>query len=186
MHEDWRHFAFMTRQLDNGGTGLQPLRPKEVDMQGTQLESHEIFQLLRPEQVNILSSAAEEVSLKAGETVFRRGERADDFFAVLEGRVALRMVGPDGVSVLIDEVAQGAVFGSCVCFEIETYTLTAQCTERSRILKIKASTLKKLMDDDLVMGYAIQTMISRVYFKRYIDTMHKLQAIVQSLPLEKT
>jgi len=34
------------------------------------------------------------------------------------------------------------------------------------------------------MGYTIQTMISRVYFKRYLDTMRKLQAIVQSIPLE--
>ena len=88
------------------------------------------------------------------------------------------------MSLLIDEVTGGAIFGSCLCFQIDTYTLTAQCTEDSRILKIKASTLKRLMDDDLVMGYAIQTMISRVYFKRYVDTMHKLQAIVQSIPLE--
>ena len=153
-------------------------------MQTAQLESHEIFQLLRSEQVNALSSAAEEVFLKAGDTVFRRGEKADDFYVVLEGQVALRMLRPDGMSVLIDEVTGGAIFGSCLCFQIDTYTLTAQCTEDSRILKIKASTLKKLMDDDLVMGYAIQTIISRVYFKRYIDTMRKLQSIVQSIPLE--
>jgi CRP/FNR family transcriptional regulator len=153
-------------------------------MQTAQLESHEIFQLLRPEQMNILSAAAEEVSIQAGDTVFLRGEPADDFFVVLEGQVALRMLRPDGVSVLIDEVTEGTLFGSCVCFQIDAYTLTAQCTEDSRILKINASTLKKLMDDDLVMGYAIQTMISRVYFKRYLDTMRKLQAIVQSIPLE--
>jgi CRP-like cAMP-binding protein len=155
-------------------------------MQVAQLEGHEIFQRLRPEQMSILSSAAEEVSCRTGDTVFHRGERADDFFVVLEGQVALRMVRPDGVSVLIDELTGGAVFGSCVCFQIDAYTLTARCTEDSRILKIKAATLKKLMDDDLVMGYAIQTMISRVYFKRYVDTMRKLQAIVQSIPLEKT
>ncbi len=153
-------------------------------MQTAQLESHEIFQLLRPEQMSILSAAAEEVPLQAGDTVFLRGEPADDFFVVLEGSVALRMLRPDGVSVLIDEVPAGVIFGSCVCFEIDVYTLTAQCTEDSKILKIKASTLKKLMDDDLVMGYAIQTMISRVYFKRYIETMHKLKAVIQSIPLE--
>ena len=51
-------------------------------------------------------------------------------------------------------------------------------------LKIEASTLKKLLDDDLVMGYALQSMISRIYFTRYVETMNKLQAIVQSIPLE--
>jgi hypothetical protein len=40
------------------------------------------------------------------------------------------------------------------------------------------------MDGDLLMGYTIQTQISRIYFNRYIDTMKKLQSIVLSLPLE--
>ncbi len=153
-------------------------------METARLESHEIFQLLRPEQVNILSAAAEVISLSAGDTIFQRGEPSEDFFVVLEGQVALRLPRPDGVSVLIDEVTGGAIFGSCVCFQIDKYTLSATCTKDSRILKIKAATLKKLMDDDPIMGYAIQTLVSRVYFKRYIDTMRKLQSIVQSIPLE--
>ena len=153
-------------------------------MQSARLESHEIFQLLRPEQVNALSAAAQDISLSAGDTIFQRGEPSEDFFVVLEGQVALRLPRPDGVSVLIDEATEGAIFGSCVCFQIDKYTLSATCSKDSRILKIKAATLKKLMDDDPIMGYAIQTLVSRVYFKRYIDTMRKLQSIVQSIPLE--
>ncbi len=153
-------------------------------METAQLDSHQIFQMLRPEQLSQLSAAAEEITLQAGETVFEQGEPAEYFFAVLEGLVSLRLPRPDGVSLLIDEVTEGAIFGSCICFQIHNYTLTAQCTEKSRVLKIKAETLRKLMDDDLVMGYAIQTMVSRSYFKRYIDTMRKLQSIVQSIPLE--
>jgi len=153
-------------------------------MQTAQLKSHEIFQLLHPEQVNAISSASEEISLHAGDTVFLRGEPAEDFFVVLEGQVALRLARPGGVSVLIDEVTEGAIFGSCVCFQIDTYTLSATCSADSRLLRIKAATLKKLLDDDPIMGYAIQTLISRVYFKRYVETMRKLQSIVQSIPLE--
>jgi len=153
-------------------------------METAQLDSHEIFQLLRPEQVSVLSAAAEELTLQAGETIFEQGEPAEYFYAVLDGLVTLRLPRPDGVSLLIDEVTKGAIFGSCVCFQIHDYSLTARCSEKSRVLKIKAETLRKLMDDDLVMGYAIQTMVSRSYFKRYIDTMRKLQSIVQSIPLE--
>ena len=153
-------------------------------METAQLDSHQIFQLLRPEQVSVLSSAAEEITLEAGEIVFQQGEPADYFFAVLDGLVSLRLPRPSGVSLLIDEVTEGAIFGSCICFQIRDYSLTARCTEKSKVLKIKAETLRKLMDEDLVMGYAIQTMVSRSYFKRYIATMRKLQSIVQSIPLE--
>lgn len=150
----------------------------------TQIASHEIFQMLRPEQVSSLSSAAEEITLSAGDVVFRQGEPAEFLYGVLEGQVALRLGDPHGVSVLIDDVGPGAIFGSCVCFQISAYTLSASCSADCRLLKINAATLKKLMDDDLMLGYSIQTMISRAYFKRYIDTMRKLQAIVQSLPLQ--
>ena len=44
--------------------------------------------------------------------------------------------------------------------------------------------MKRLMEEDLVMGYAIQTRISRVYFQRYIDAMRMLQGIVQTIPLQ--
>ena len=40
------------------------------------------------------------------------------------------------------------------------------------------------MDQDLLMGYTIQTQISRIYFNRYIETMKKLQSIVMNLPIE--
>jgi len=148
-----------------------------------QFTGHDIFQLLRPEQVNALSEAAEDVSYKAGETIFRRGDRAEFLYVVLGGQVSLRMPRAEGVSLLIDEATKGAMFGYGVCIQLDTYSLTAKCTEDSRLLKIKADTLKRLMDQDLVMGYAIQTTISRVYFERYLETMNKLQAVVQSIPL---
>jgi hypothetical protein len=34
------------------------------------------------------------------------------------------------------------------------------------------------------LGYEVQTLVSRVYFKRYLDTAQKLQAILQTMPVE--
>jgi CRP-like cAMP-binding protein len=149
-----------------------------------QLTGHDVFQLLRPDQLRTISETAEEVALKAGDTVVRRGDAADHFFIVLEGQVALRLPPKEGLSLLIDEVTRGTIFGSCICFQINSYTLTAQCTEDSKLLKIRAATLKKLLDDDPVLGYAVQTLVSRVYFKRYLDTAQKLQAILRTMPIE--
>ena len=149
-----------------------------------QLIGHDLFQLLRPDQVQLISDMAERVSYKAGDTIFRRGEEAEYFFIVREGQVALRLPGQARISLLIDELGKGAVFGSCVCFQLGSFSLTAQCVEDSELLKIKAAALKKVMTDDLVTGYAVQALISRVYFQRYIDTMQKLQAILGSMPVE--
>lgn len=148
------------------------------------LIAQEVFGFLRPEQVNAISEAAQRVSLTAGETVYNQGARADHFYVVLDGEVTLRMPGKGGVSMVIDGLSKGEMFGSCVCFAMDRYALTAQCTVDSVLLKIENAALKRLMDEDVKMGYALQTRISALYFRRYIDTARKLQAIVMNLPIQ--
>ena len=55
------------------------------------LKRQEIFQFLRPEQVDLLSEASKVTTFKAGEMVYRQGERADRFYIVLKGQVSLRL-----------------------------------------------------------------------------------------------
>ncbi len=148
------------------------------------LEGQEVFQYLRPDQITAISEVAEVVDFHAGDTIYEKDARADHFYVVLDGQVSLRLPGQSGVSLQVDELTKGAMFGSCVCFQLMDYSLNAQCTSDSRLLKIESATLKELMDSDLVLGYTIQTQISRIYFHRYIDTMKKLQSIVLNLPLE--
>ncbi len=147
-------------------------------------DRQEVFQYLRPDQFMTISDAAKVLELRAGDTIYSKGERADFFYVVLDGEVSLRLPSRAGVSVLVDTLTRGAMFGSCVCFQFVNYSLTAQCVSDAKVLQLEASALKELMDGDLVMGYAIQTQISRIYFNRYLDTMKKLQAIVMNLPIE--
>ena len=148
------------------------------------LEGQGVFQFLRPEQMRAISDVAEVVSFSAGDTVYEMGNPADHFYVVLDGQVSLRLPGRSGMSIQIDELTKGAMFGSCICFQLINYSLNAQCTSDSKLLRIESATLKELMDGDLLMGYTIQTQISRIYFNRYIDTMKKLQSIILNLPLE--
>jgi len=147
------------------------------------LSSHDVFSFLQPEQVSAISEMAEVITFETGETVFRRGERADFLFALLEGQVSLRIPREGGVSLQIEDLPKGALFGSCVCFDLNQYSLTAICTEDSKLLKIDAAGLKGVMDRDLSVGYPVQRMISRTYFRRYLDTMEKLQTVAESLVL---
>ena len=149
------------------------------------LEAHELFRYLRPGQVRTVSDAAEPVSYRAGDTVYRQGERGGDcLYVVLTGRVALSLPGRGDVGVLLDQLGSGEMFGSCVCLDLAEYTVTAQCTQGSEWLRVEASVLKRLIRVDLKMGCALQTQISKIYFKRFVDAMRKLQAIVMNPPFE--
>ena len=148
------------------------------------LTAQEVFGFLRPEQVNAISEGSERVSYVAGETVYTEGARAQHFFTILDGAVELRLRGKDGSGILIDQLTKGAMFGSCMCFNRDSYALTAQCTKDSELLRIDSRVLKKLMDEDLLMGYGLQTRISEIYFNRYNEAMKKLQAIVMNIEIE--
>jgi len=148
------------------------------------LRAQDVFDFLRPEQVNVISEASDKVAYAAGETVYERGAKADHIYAVLDGEVTLRLPGKSGVSVVIDQLSKGGLFGSCTCLGRDKYALTAQCSADSHLLRIEHSVLKSLMDEDLVMGYALQSRFSEIYFGRYVETMKKLQAIVMNIPVE--
>jgi CRP-like cAMP-binding protein len=153
-------------------------------MSAAQLVGHDVFSFLRPEQIATISNASNVATYKAGETVYVQGTKAQFLHVVLEGEVALRLPGKGSVSVLIDQLGPGAMFGTSLGFAQDRYKLTAQCLSDCRILKIETAVLRRLMDEDLRMGYAIQKRISELYFNRYVETMQKLQAIVMTIPLQ--
>jgi CRP-like cAMP-binding protein len=153
-------------------------------MANSQLLAQDVFSYLRPEQINAIHSVSEIIEHRAGEVVYTQGERAKHLYVVLDGQVALQLPGKKGFGILIESLGRGAIFGASASFETGTYMLTAQCLANSKILKIEAAMLRRLLDEDPRMGYALQKRISDLYFKRYVETMQKLQAIVTSIPLE--
>jgi CRP-like cAMP-binding protein len=152
-------------------------------MQQTALRGHTLFQMLRPEQLDVISEVAEEIALEPGASVYRRGDRAEYLYVVREGSVALRGNWSGGVGLHIDEVGPGEIFGACMCVGNDRYALDAQCEQPTKLLRIRVNALKLLLDHDLQLGYALQSYISGVYFRRYIESITKLQAVVHSLPL---
>ncbi len=148
------------------------------------LTSQEVFSFLTPDQVHAISETAERQGFKAGDTIYRKGERADDFFIVLDGEITLRLPGQGGVSIVIDQLQRGAVFGGPLGFVRPAYALTAQAARDTSVLRLKNQALKHLMESNQRLGYHLQGYISNAYFTRYVDTMQKLQAIVMNLPVE--
>ncbi len=150
----------------------------------TQFLAQDVFSYLRPEQINAIHDASAIIELRAGEFVYRRGDKAASLFVVLDGQVALRLPGRKGFSILIETLGRGAMFGAGASLDVQNYHLTALCVADARLLKIDVARLRRLMEDDCRMGYTIQKRISDLYFKRYTETMQKMQDIVMSIPLE--
>ena len=115
--------------------------------------------------------------------MYSDGTPASHVFVLLKGRIELRRPTKGGISFLVDDLMAGNLFGISSLTGIERYILNAECVEDSEVLKLEVRALNKILDAEPVVGLAIQRKISQVFFKRYVDTMEKLQAMVQSVPM---
>jgi CRP-like cAMP-binding protein len=150
------------------------------------LQSHELFGLLTPKEVERLSNASGIVKLKKGEKFYSEGVPASNLFVLLNGKVELRRPTKGGLSFLVDDVLGGGVFGVSSLTGGERYLLNAECVEDSEVLKVESRVLRNILDENPAAGYATQRRISQIFFKRYVDAMEKLQTVVQALPMGPT
>ena len=67
----------------------------------------------------------------------------------------------------------------------ERYLLDATCMEDSEVLKVEARVLRRILDENPVVGYATQRRVSQIFFQRYVDAMERLQTVAQAIPLSR-
>ena len=143
-------------------------------MVGEKLRHHELFGLLTPKEMESLSNVSGVVKLRKGERVYAEGIPASHLFVLLKGKVELRRPAKRGLSFLVDEDAEGGVFGVSSLTGGERYLLNAVCVEDSEVLKIEGRVLRQILDENPAVGYATQRRISQIFFKRYLAAMERL------------
>lgn len=147
------------------------------------LQRHDLFALLTPKEVERLSRACGVVGLKKGEKAYSEGRPASHLFVLLKGKVELRRPAEGGLNLLVDDIPEGGVFGVSSLAQGERYLLNAECVEDSDVLKVESRILRAILDENPVAGYAIERKISQIFFKRYVEAMERLRAVVQVVAL---
>jgi CRP-like cAMP-binding protein len=74
----------------------------------------------------------------------------------------------------VDDIVEGGMFGVSSLTGLERYILEAECAKDSEVLKIEINVLRRILDDNPVVGYAIQQRGSQIFFKRYVNAMEMI------------
>lgn len=98
------------------------------------------------ERAQVLASATPR-SFRRGEILFREGEPATTLFLPESGRVKLTQLTADGEEVIMRYMAPGEIFAAVALFPNGTYPVTAEATERTRILTWSGEALRALVRD---------------------------------------
>lgn len=150
------------------------------------LTQFKFFSNVTPESLQMISQKAEVLEMEAGDVVFHFNEPAEHLYGLLEGEVDLSLVFTDRVLktdieyeeviqasivdeekwIVVDTVYPGHVFGWASLVGPGRRTVTAQCTEASRVICMQASDLKTMFEKDHSLGYTIMTKLCHIISNR--------------------
>ena len=129
------------------------------------------FDGLRPETVEIIAGCASNVQFGAGTLIFREGERADAFYLLRHGGVALETHSPARGPLVIETIEAGDVLGWSWLFPPYRWHFDARAVTAVRATAFDGECLRGKCAADPALGYELisrfaQTLIERLQWTR--------------------
>jgi len=137
------------------------------------LSSMPLFTEMSPECLEALSKSARLLSFARGETIFRKGDPADGFYYVFDGKVKLFFVSERGAEKIIEIITPGLTFGEAVMFINKPYPVFAETLAESHLVYIHRDSLLEAMQHHQQMALRLLSGLSR--------RMHSLVVAMEAL-----
>lgn len=146
-----------------------------------ELEKIPWFQALRPEHLEKMTDMAHLRRVKAGELLFREGDREDFVYIVLNGRIALDIFIPHRGKVRIYTVEPLDVFGwSSVTPVSHQRTAGASAVVDSLIIGIDSEKLRDECEKDHDFGYVVMLRLLKIVSSRLLVSRLQLLDMFES------
>jgi CRP-like cAMP-binding protein len=130
------------------------------------LPEHPFFEGFDHEVIALLAGCAHHVHFRPDELVFREGQRADAFYLVRHGRVAVELHRPAGGPGIIDTVEAGGVLGFSWLVPPYRWVFDARATEDTSAVSFDAVCLRAKCDADPAVGYALMARVAGLMLDR--------------------
>jgi len=114
------------------------------------VQDAELFKDLSPEIMKELSKIMVEESYEPGAFVFKAGSPARHFYILVDGRVRLFIGTKAEISYTVCN--PGEAFGWSGMVDRPLYTATAECSTRTKVMKIDNESLNKIFEKDTASG----------------------------------
>lgn len=135
------------------------------------LGEHYCFKGLDKKYFDIIAKNASQVSFDEGEFIFHENEKADKFFIIQEGIVALEAkLAPDRDPITIQMIGEGDVLGWAWLFPPHMWHFDAKAVAPTRAVAIDGNFMRDKCEEDHDLGYEL--------LKRFANMIQqRLQAV---------
>ncbi len=139
------------------------------------------FNELTPTQVERLASISTIHSSQPGEELFREGDRVDNLYIILTGKIVLENYIPSLGKQIINAGEPLDVIGwSCLTPVVRQRTATARVCQPSRLLSINGEALSQLSEEDHDLGFLIMRRVANIVASQFLSTRLHLYDIIRN------
>jgi CRP-like cAMP-binding protein len=142
------------------------------------LKSTMVLRYLSDEMLDKIIPIVDILHFDEREVIFREGNKGLRFYLLKRGKVVLEKRISDKLSFAAGSVKPGYSFGWSAMLEEGDYTLDAVAAEPCEVYSIKGEKIRRLLNDDHTMGYAMTQGLLRV-LKRRLD--HRTEQFIRVL-----
>ncbi|RTZ76972.1 MAG: Crp/Fnr family transcriptional regulator [Gammaproteobacteria bacterium] len=121
-----------------------------------ELKKHYLFQRLTEEQLKCVASRSKMVQLADGQSLFQQGDPATRFYLVVQGRIKLFRLAPEGNEKVIELVDAGNLFaGELMFLNMPRYPVGSQSLGETTVVSIDAEDFLALLRDSVELCLAL-------------------------------
>ena len=136
-----------------------------------------VFADLEPERLELIAGCAANVVVAAGERLFREGDRADTFFLIRHGLVALDAYVPNRGQLTVETIGPGEVVGWSWLMPPYTWHFTGRAVDAVRAVRFDGACLRAKCEDDPALGYDLLNRFAQVLVSRLQATRLQLMDV---------
>ena len=139
------------------------------------LERSELFGGLSTSYLEKVSNLCRSESYRQNMTIFKEGDEATELYMLTDGRVALEIdIRPvadrPAIPTALEVCTKGEPIGWSALVAPYIYTMSARCITNCTVLALKGDLFRKVMDDDVGLGYELMKRLSQVISLRLTHT----------------
>lgn len=141
-----------------------------------------ILSYLTDEMIDKLLPEMELLRFGEGEIIFRRGDSADWYYSLKRGKILLEQRISEKVTISVGTIKPGYCFGWSALLGDDQFSVDTVCGEPCEILRIRAQTLFKLIEQDYEMGYRLMHRLLHTVRRRLDGRTELLMKVIMDHP----
>jgi CRP/FNR family transcriptional regulator, cyclic AMP receptor protein len=131
------------------------------------ISKHPLFKGLNKSYVDLILGCAYEARFDPGEIIFREGEKANKFYIILQGKVALEaLMVPERDPIIVLNLGENDVLGWSWLFPPHRWHFDARAITLTKAISIDGNKIRKQCEENHDLGYELMKRFAKIIEQR--------------------